>query len=230
MTIPDPLVDVFVGDPLPQALNETRHAINDLTGEVEERIPFPSGAATGDLLRWDGVQWVTTETRFLEGEGRPDGVVAGPIGTRYIDKLGQQGAVEWVKRAGTSDSNTGWICLAGDTGLRNVAGLVNKRTTADVNTAILSRVGQVVDLYLDLTMPNNEASPWDVLVLPVGFRPRSTRYGLMQDNREGAAASTSIEGNGTVNLFTIQRTKRDRFNGTWTTSDPWPATLPGSAA
>lgn len=229
MALPEPLDTVFVGDPLPAALNEERDAINNLVPEIEARIPHPAGAAYGDLLRWNGVFWETTETRFLEGDGRPDGVVAGPIGTRYIDKTGAQGAVEWVKRAGTSDSNTGWICLAGDTGWREITALVNKRTTATVHVARIRRIGVVVDLYLDLTMPNNETSPWDVLQLPVGYRTGITRFGLMQDNKEGAAASTAVLEDGTVNLYSIVKTRRDRFNGSWTTSDPWPTSYPGPA-
>lgn len=228
MALPEPLNQVFVGDPLPAALNEERDAINALTGEVNDRIPFPTGAMTGDLLRWDGVKWVTTDTRFLEGDGRPDGVVAAPVGSRYIDKVAEQGAVEWVKRGG-ADTNTGWICLAGDTGSRNIASLVNKRSTAVVNSAVVRRIGVVVELYLDLEMPNNETSPWDVLQLPSGFRPNGTRYGLLHDNREGAATSTSVFADGTVNLYSIVKTKRDRWNGTWSTDDPWPSVLPGSA-
>lgn len=229
MALPEHLDPVFVGGPLPAALNEERDAINTLTGEVENRIELPAGAMTGDLLRWNGVKWVTTDTRFLEGNGRPDGVVAAPVGSRYIDKVAQQGAVEWVKRGG-ADTNTGWICLAGDTGSRNVASLVNKRTTAEVFTATLRRIGVVVELYLDLSMPNNEDSPWDVLQLPSGFRPNGTRYGLLQDNKEGAATSTAVFVDGTVNLYSIVKTKRDRWNATFSTDDPWPLSLPGSVS
>lgn len=87
----------------------------------------------------------------------------------------------------------------------------------------------MVDLYVDMTMPNNETSPYPILVLPVGFRPGITRHGLIQDNKEGAANSTSVEFDGTVNLFNPVKTKRDRWNGTWTTSEAWPSVLPGSA-
>lgn len=229
MALPEPLDPVFVGGPLPTALNEERDAINSLIGEVDARIEYPSGAMTGDLLRFNGVKWVTTETRFLEGNGRPDGSVAAPVGSRYIDKVAQQGAVEWIKRGG-ADTNTGWICLGGDTGSRNVASLVNKRTTAEVFVAVLRRIGVVVELYLDLSMPNNEDSPWDVLQVPSGFRPNGNRYGMLQDNREGAALSTAVMADGTVNLYGIVKTKRDRWNATWTTDDAWPSSLPGSVS
>lgn len=228
MALPEPLNPVFVGDPLPAALNEERDAINALTGEVENKISLPAGAMTGDLLRWNGVKWVTTETRFLEGNGRPDGSVAAPVGSRYIDKVAQQGAVEWIKRSG-GDTNSGWICLGGDTGSRNINGSVDKRGTAVVNDAVIRRIGVVVELYLDLEMPNNEASPWDVVQLPAGFRPNGVRYGLLHDNKEGAAQSTAVFADGTVKLYSIVKTRRDRWNGTWSTDDPWPNDLPGTA-
>lgn len=227
MVLPVFLDDVFVGDPLPAALNESRHAINDLVGEVENRIPFPPGAQTGDLLRWDGVQWLTTETRFFEGDGRPDGVFAAPQGSRYIDKLGENGAVEWVKRAG-GDTNQGWMCLAGDTGARNVAAQILKRTGTVVTSATLIRVGQTVELHVDITMPTSTASPYKIYDLPAGFRPQYDRYGGMTDNKEGAdTGGTLVAASGAVNIYNPVAGKRDRYSGTWLTKDAWPALLPG---
>ncbi len=97
------------------ALNEQRTAINTLQNTMVEKISMPAGAATGDLLRWSGIEWETTETRFLEGNGAPNGVVSAPLGSRYIDKLATLGQVEWVKATG-GGGNTGWIVLAGDSG------------------------------------------------------------------------------------------------------------------
>lgn len=229
MALPEPLDPVFVGDPLPAALNEERQAINSLTGEVEERIPFPTGAAFGDLLRWNGVSWETTETRFLEGEGRPDGQVAAPIGSRYIDKLGAQGAVEWVKRAGTPDSAVGWICLAGDTGDRVVTAQILKRTGTTVQEAHLQRSGQIVHFYLDITMPTSTASPYLVYNLPVGFRPVHNIYGGLNDNKEGAdTGGTVVAADGVVNIYNPVAGKRDRYHGIWPTQDAWPSSLPGT--
>lgn len=232
MALPEPLDPVFVGDPLPAALNEERQAINSLTEETRDRIPFPPGAMTGDLLRWDGEQWLTTETRFLEGEGRPDGVVAGPVGSRYIDKLGAQGAVEWVKRAG-GDTNTGWICLAGDTGKRDISAQILKRTGVTVHSAFLIRSGQIVQMYVDLTMPNagNVGSPYKIYDIPSGFRPVADLYGGLLDNKEGAdTGGTLVSGAGIVNIYGPVAGKRDRYHGTWATRDAWPNALPGSEA
>lgn len=227
MVLPEPLEQVFVNDPLPAALNEERDAINTLDDAVDDRIPFPSGAATGDLLRWDGTKWVTTETRFFEGNGRPDGQVAAPVGSRYIDKTGADGAVEWIKRVG--DLNTGWICLAGQTGRRDISALIVKRTTAVVNAAYLIRINYVVELYIDITMPNNTASPYSLLTLPAGFRPIYNKYGALTDNKEGAdTGGTYIGTDGTVNIYNPVAGKRDRYSGTWLTEEPWPTSLPGT--
>lgn len=220
---------VFVGDPLPAALNEERQAINNVNVELDTKIPKPSGAMTGDLLRFDGVNWVTTETRFLEGDGRPDGKVAAPVGSRYIDKVGAQGAVEWVKRAG-GDTNTGWICLAGDTGLRNIANLVDIGN-GTVHTALVSRVGSVVDMMLDITMPSNRPEHWQPFTSLAGFGPGYDRFAGLQDNNERAAGSgTRVDADGGVMIYAIVGGKRDRFTGSWTTREPWPSVLPGSAA
>lgn len=227
MVLPEPLETVFVGDPLPARLNEERDAITLLDGAVDDRIPFPPGAQTGDLLRWNGITWETTETRFFEGIGRPDGQVAAPVGSRYIDKEGQDGAVEWIKRVG--DLNTGWICLAGQTGRRDISALIKKRTGTVVNAAYLIRINYVVELYVDITMPNSSTSPYNILDLPTGFRPIYTKYGALTDNKEGAdTGGTSIATDGEVNVYNPVPGKRDRYSGTWLTEEPWPTVLPGS--
>lgn len=224
------LQPVSEGDPHVPAHNVEREAINALEEALKTKISLPSGAAFGDLLRWNGDSWETTETRFLEGEGRPDGQVAAPVGSRYIDKLGAQGAVEWVKRAGTPDSNVGWICLAGDTGNRTITSSILKRTGSVVSAAYLQRSGQIVHFYADITMPSsNVTSPYKIYDLPVGFRPVHDIYGGLTDNKEGAdTGGTLVSASGVINIYNPVATKRDRYHGIWPTQDAWPAALPGS--
>jgi hypothetical protein len=229
MALPEKLAtDLTVGDPLPSSLNEERTAINAIIDEVVKRIALPTGAATGDLLRFDGVKWATTDTRLFEGDTRPEGNFAAPVGSRYIDKTAQQGAAEWVKVSG-GDSNVGWMCLAGDTGVRDITALIDKRTNGVVNAAKLSRVGQLVELYIDMKMPTSQASPYTILTLPAGFRPRYGMYGGLQDNNELAAATTYVGSGGGVNLYSPVAGKTDRWIGHWFTGDPWPNALPGAA-
>jgi hypothetical protein len=223
-----PLDDVSTGDPHVPAHNEERDAINLLQTQMAGKVTAPPNPKVGDMLRWDGDTWELSEIRFFEGVGSPEGVVAAPIGSRYRDTAGTNGAVEWVKRTGIATDNTGWFLLAGDTGWINIAGKVALRTSGVAHTAQLRRVGNVVDLYLDLSIPNNNASPWELFTLDLGFRPHVTRYGALQDNKEGAAVSTLVTSAGVVSLSTLVSGKRDRWNGSWTTSDPWPSDLTGA--
>lgn len=118
-----PLNPVSSGDPHVPAHNAERTAINNLETALAGKISLPSGAATGDLLRWDGTKWLTTDTRFFEGTGNPNGVVAAPVGSRYVDKTGTRGAVDWVKTSG-ADSNVGWTSSIGPLALNGEQGTV----------------------------------------------------------------------------------------------------------
>lgn len=51
---------------------------------------------------------------FLTGTGFPNGVVAAPVGSIYVDKNLTCGALLWIKQTG--NGNTGWRVLSGDTG------------------------------------------------------------------------------------------------------------------
>lgn len=51
---------------------------------------------------------------FLAGTGFPNGVVAAPAGSIYVDKNLTSGALLWIKQTGAG--NTGWRVLSGDTG------------------------------------------------------------------------------------------------------------------
>lgn len=214
---------VSSGDPHVSAHNAERSAINQIAQGLEGKISLPGGALTGDLLRWDGTQWATTETRFFEGNGRPDGNFAAPVGSRYIDKTAVSGAVEWVKRSG-GDSNLGWMCLAGDTGLKDVRGLVGNRNGSVCTSATLQRIGSVVSMHLDLTMPTSGSMvSWQVFTTMAGYSPGINLYAGLQDNGETAnTGGTVVEADGGVVIYTLAAGKRDRYYGTWLTRDPWP--------
>jgi hypothetical protein len=222
------LPNVSSGDPHVAAHNAERADINANATALAGKITKPSTPQVGSLLRYNGSTWVESTTRLFEGTGSPEGVVAAPKGSRYV-VTGGSTAIEWLKATGADTDNTGWIMLAGDTGWRNISGLMLTRSTGTVHAANLRRVGDVVDLYIDMTMPSNDASPYKILDLPPGFQPEFQRYGGLQDNREGAANSTSVGATGDVNLYTPHSGVRDRWCGVWTTKDSWPTSLPGSA-
>lgn len=227
-----PLPNVSSGDPHVSAHNAERDGINTNATAILTKISKPANPKVGDLLRWDGNNWVSSLTRLFEGQGSPEGVVAAPIGSRYVDTAAAAGAIEWIKRTGVATSNTGWMLSAfADTGLRNISADVLKRNSGLVYTALLRRSNDVVDLYLDVTTPTGgDTNAWTLLSLPSGFRPPSIRYGALQDNKELASNGTSIASNGDVNLLKITTSKRDRYTGVWLTTDPWPAVLPGVSA
>ena len=56
------------------------------------------------------------------GSGAPNGVVTGSIGDRYVDTAATLGARIWYKDSGVG--NTGWLVEVGDTGWRDVSGLL----------------------------------------------------------------------------------------------------------
>lgn len=54
----------------------------------------------------------------IHGTGMPNGNVAAPVGTTYVDTVATNGALKWIKRTGTD--NQGWEVLTGDTGWRTL--------------------------------------------------------------------------------------------------------------
>lgn len=175
------LEPVSSGDPHVPAHNEEREAINNLEIAVNDRIKLPPGAATGDLLRWDGTNWMTTDTRFFEGNGSPNGAVAAPVGSRYIDKIAATGAVEWIKRF-NGDSNTGWIEISGDSGWLEVGSAGNAAFTntwknygSGWATAAYRKINGIV--YLKGLVTRGAASrAAQIFVLPAGFRPAGNMH------------------------------------------------------
>jgi hypothetical protein len=224
-----PLDPVSSGDPHVAAHNEEREAINDLEETVPLLMPKPSNPQTGDMLRYNGVEWVSSITRLFEGAGQPEGVVAAPVGSIYVQTDGTTGAVQWLKVAGVDENdNTGWSLQFADTKWLNILTLVTPLPSGSAKYAAnLRRVNNLVQVFFDLDTPAAGTS-WNVCTLPVGFRPKFTTPGALTDNNEAAAKNTQVSAGGVVNLGIIVN-KRDRFNGMWFTDDPWPAVLPGVA-
>jgi hypothetical protein len=112
------LIPVAEGDPHVPAHNEEREAINDLEENVASRIFNPTIKNVGSMLRWDGDDWVASKMRIFEGTGSPEGVIAAPTGSRYVDTTNASGIAEYLKASGSG--NTGWIPLNTATPWTNV--------------------------------------------------------------------------------------------------------------
>jgi hypothetical protein len=109
---------VAQGDPHVPAHNAEREAINDLTEAMPSKIDKPNSPPLGSLLRWNGDDWVPSNMRLFEGVGSPEGVVAAPPGSRYVDTDASSGVSEWWKQGG--ESNTGWATLNAGTPWTNI--------------------------------------------------------------------------------------------------------------
>lgn len=221
------LAHVASGDPHVAAHNAERDAINQNIADIAARIPKPATPLLGELLRFDGSNWSRSATRLFEGNGSPEGAVAAPPGSRYVQLDAASGALEYIKRTGTG--NTGWqVSGFSDTGWRNVLGQVSLPAGAAKYSANIRRVGQLVDVYFDLDTPTASGA-WNFYTLPSGFRPDFSRYGALQDNKEAASTSTEVAAGGVCTLTCVKGGARDRWSGQWFTSEGWPSSLPGSA-
>lgn len=162
----------------------------------------------------------------IEGTGSPVGVVSAPVGTLYRDTAGTNGAVLWVKQAGTG--NTGWRVVQGDTGWRNVTGeLLNGWTASIVR---IRRTAEAVWWHVEGL---DGTSSTDLAFLPnfPGFDsglanlPRfllHTTASAVRRGYRGATAMTMASDGASGSLY-------GTFSAVPAASTPWPTTLPGSA-
>lgn len=175
----------------------------------------------------------------LEGTGSPEGTLTAVVGTEYTDKNATNGAIKWIKKSGSG--NTGWVVAQGDTGWRNVAGLlVNGWVVTAANGAChVRRVNSLIHWQCSLDGTNADEAAVTILTIPTGFT------GVRAFNLNGywplpTAATTSdgksfpieAHSNGTlrwaVNSFIAPSIVR--VAGSYSTEDPWPVALPGVAA
>ena len=72
----------------------------------------------GSIILPASSQNASTSSSELTGTGMPNGKVAAPVGTTYVDTAVTNGALKWIKRTG--NHNQGWEVLTGDTGWRTL--------------------------------------------------------------------------------------------------------------
>lgn len=99
----------------------------------------------------------TVNPRFLRGTGFPNGAIAAPVGSIYIDTAITNGASTWVKKGGTG--NTGWEVLEGratntvslgGTAVLNCyrsSGMVTYTFSGTMGASVTNPVGAVADGY-----------------------------------------------------------------------------------
>lgn len=174
----------------------------------------------------------------LVGVGRPDNpttlspenraaVADALVGATFTSTDGAgTGAWAWVKTPG------GWQVTYGDTGWQNVVSMLGNGWASTSNEPVyLRRIGPSCTLTFNL-VPSSTLST--LLTMPQGFRSvGSTYFGgpstiLQRDGSVNGAiyfdGPTIIKGRSQATLG------HHRGSMSWLSSDPWPATLPGSPA
>lgn len=173
-----------------------------------------------------------TDTRLfaqhLYGTGFPEGVVAAPVGTIYTDTAATNGAIRWIKTAGTGA--TGWKVEYGETPLRVLtagfpgsaitASRLNDTVIIDISAGVFTTTGD------NLVIPD---------AIPAGFRPaRTVLYGVVRDRSSGVLYPDStalISSNGIIGISNPPAGTRLSIDfPDYRTRDPWPTILPGLPA
>lgn len=200
-----------------------------------------------ELKRNTGNSNASTE---LKGQGFPYSLDA-EIGVTYIDTTAKNGAFKWIKkRAGAGRDN--WVILAGDTGkvrAKNVASVYGASFVEfrRINSTVEISFGGLSWGWFGIKrrgavgyMPQGTDRERNVVILnvnglPSGFRPTSSKLGMMANDRGKRLGTVYVGGPTDGNQIRLQfddpvPTDRDitdlRFaNMTYITDDPWPETL-----
>jgi hypothetical protein len=183
-----------------------------------------------------GLELGASGPRVMSGTGSPEGVVSAPVGSMWTDTAATTGAIKWIKASGTG--NTGWVVEYGDTGWRNVSASLNGTfLTANPNATLkVRRTNNAVQVtYTAGASPTYTTNYGLIYAIPSGFRPNAngepTVLMLTSAAAPGAAfksayfdANNLRSGDGWVTATAYWG------SATFTTTDAWPTSLPGSAA
>lgn len=84
------------------------------TTELDKRLKAIESNPANTTVLDNRLKVLEAKQWEIHGRGMPNGVVAAPVGTTYVDEAVTNGALKWIKKSGTG--NTGWDVLIGDTG------------------------------------------------------------------------------------------------------------------
>ena len=136
LTQHQPLTEYAKKTELPQPYNDTEVKARIQTLETKSEtvgIPQKLSIAGNVVTLSDGGGSITLPTTAvtpsgntsqsnqyeIHGTGFPNGKVAAPVGTAYVDTAVTNGALKWIKCKG--DNNQGWEVLYGDTGWKRLS-------------------------------------------------------------------------------------------------------------
>ena len=216
------------------------------TRNIYDYLPRNTGN-TGNTTELDKRLKVLEAKQWeIHGRGMPNGVVAAPVGTTYVDEAVTNGALKWIKKTGTG--NTGWEVLIGDTGWKIVPS-VSKLGGSYVK---VRRVNNVVSYQFGglswgwfgivrrggagyQVQPSDRERNCFILGLggvPYGFRSEASLIGGIYNDKGTPYGTWYLGGVGDGNMLRFQFTDpvpTDRDIGdirvssiSYLTSDPWP--------
>lgn len=209
---------------------------------------IPRRVGSGELLvatPWEANHATTkayVDARVpITGTGFPNGVVSAPVGSTYIDTAATNGAIEWKKATGTG--NTGWVVSVGDTGWRNIASLIYlpdyySVANTDVSYLRIRRFSNTVHLLgrVDIvasttTTPQNLVSNSGLAGFhsPIAYSPI-----IKYQANNGWSTPTDVLGRSALSASSSDFAQLPAggnisIDRVWSTTNNWPATLPGTA-
>ena len=163
----------------------------------------------------------------MSGTGSPEGVVSAPVGSQWTDTAATTGAIKWIKASGTG--NTGWVVEYGDTGWRSLTAESLSSSWAWGTFARVRRVGGTVEIGLALNGASASGSyPY---TLPTGFRPKGDTFAAIFSTTANFTGNPygKVYPDGSVQIVSYS-TATYVLQLSYTTTDAWPSSLPGSAA
>lgn len=186
----------------------------------------------------------------IHGTGFPNGKVTAPVGTTYVDTAVTNGALKWIKRAGSD--NQGWEVLTGDTGWRNL----NIASKLGGSYLRIRRVNNIVTYQFGglqwgwfgivrrnglgyTVQPSDRERNCYILPtsgVPAGYRANASLIGNIYNDRGTPYGTWYLGGAGDGNQLRFQFTNpvpTDRDIGDirvsqilYITDEPWPDRLP----
>ena len=165
----------------------------------------------------DDVMAAVDAFNIYEGTGSPEGKVEATAGSVYTDSVATNGAVRWIKSSGT-----------GSTGWRNISSLLSNGWGGNV---YVRRMNASIELRVEGLIRSDTSN--NIMSFPAGFLPEQIagqgfRFNLQQADATATQTRFRIHF-GTFSTFPAPTVPGPYYGGaTWTGSESWPASLPGS--
>ena len=186
------------------------------------------------VLDADGIPFEPASKAYVDqrvpitGTGSPEGEVTAPVGSVYTATAATNGAIRWIKTSGAG--STGWRVEYGDTGWRNISSLI---TNGWGGSVYVRRINASVELRAEgLT---RSATSTNIMTLPAGFLPDTVAgFGFRFTLHQADSTASQTRFRTISNMLTTVNTSSvpgPYYGGTtWTISEAWPNTLPGTPA